>query len=242
MNTQPKFNIYLTQEDLRKLLRFLIYLEVFFVFMYLLAFIIAPDFPWGPINNFFDFDEDDWSIPSWFASIQYLFIGIPTFISAMQSSVGKLKSKKILYSIVAVSMFLALDEAVGIHEQITVAAEKLDIQLLQSLSFGGHGAWISVYALLGMILILFVYRDLPSLWAAYKKEGTYILAGGVLLGMGEVGFEIVGYLFLRTTTSGLLYDLEVAIEEFFALAGVSLILYGVLLLLMKIQNDDKNEG
>ena len=60
--------------------------------------------------------------------------------------------------------------------------------------------------------------------------------------MGEVGFEIVGYLFLRTTTSGLLYDLEVAVEEFFALAGVSLILYGVLLLLMKIQNDDKSEG
>ena len=59
--------------------------------------------------------------------------------------------------------------------------------------------------------------------------------GGALLIMGEVGFEVISYLFLRTATSGLLYNLEVTIEEFSALVGVSLIFYGVLLLLAKLQ-------
>jgi hypothetical protein len=241
MNTESKFHIYLTLEDFRRLLWFLIGLDIFLALMYLLIFVIAPNLPWGPIDNYFDLDND-MSVPSWFASLQYLFIGIPTFISAMRLGKGSLISRRFLYFIAAISVFLALDEAVGIHEQITVVAQKLDIQFLKSFSFGNHGTWISLYAVLGIILILLVYRDLLSIWISYRKEGLYIFVGGIILVMGEVGFEVISYLFLRNSASDLLYSLEVVVEEFFALAGVSLIFYGVMLFLMKIQQEDRSES
>jgi len=241
MNTESKFHLYLTKEELRKLLWILISLDVFLALMYLLIFVIAPDFPWGPIDNYFDLDND-LSIPSWFASLQYLYIAIPTFISVMRLGKGSLISKRLLYFIAAISVFLALDEGVGVHEQLTVMAQKLDIQFLKSLSFGNHGTWISIYAFLGIILILLVYRDLLSIWTTYRKEWLYIFIGAIFLVMGEVGFEVLSYLFLRTSTSDLLYNLEVMVEEFFALVGVSLMFYGMLLFLMKIQQENRSES
>jgi hypothetical protein len=235
MKTEQELHIHLTQSNLRKLLWFLVGLDIILALIYLLVFVIAPNFSWGPIDRWFDLD-DDMSIPSWFASLQYLFIGIPTLISAMQSSGKNLVSKKFLYFMGAISIFLALDEAVGVHEQISVVTTKLDLSWLKILAFkGSHGVWISIYALLGIILLALIYRDLLTIWFSFRKEALYILIGGVMLVLGEAGLEVISYLFLRTAASGLLYNLEVAGEEFFALVGVSIIFYGVLTLLAKVQ-------
>jgi hypothetical protein len=241
MNLEPKFQIYLTQNELRKILWLLLGLDIFLLLMYLIIFVFAPDFQWGPIDHYFDFD-DDMSLPSWYASVQYLLIAIPTLITAYHSNPKKMISKKFLYFMGMISVFLALDEAVGIHEQITVVVNKLDIQWLKSFAFdGSHGIWISVYALIGIILTLSVFRGLLSIWTSFRTEALYIIMGGALLVMGEVGFEVISYLFLRSEPSGLLYNLEVATEEFFAIVGVSFIMYGVFLFLAKIQSAGLSE-
>ena len=235
MKTEPEFQISLSQSTLRKFLWFLIGLDIFLTLMYVLVFVVAPNFPWGPLDHWFDLDQD-MSLPSWFASIQYLFVGIPTLISATKSNGKNLVSKRFLYLIGATFIFLALDEALGIHEQISVATEKFDLSWLKIVAFkGGHGVWIFVYALLGIILLILTYRDLVTIWSSFRKETLYVLIGGSLLVLGEVLVEVVSYLFLRTSAAGILYNLEVTIEEFFALIGVSLIFYGVLLLLAKLK-------
>jgi len=50
--------------------------------------------------------------------------------------------------------------------------------------------------------------------------------------LGGVGLEAIGYQFLRSGSTPLLYSAEVALEEFLEMSGASVTLYGAILLLL----------
>jgi hypothetical protein len=236
---EPRFQANLTQADFRKLFWWLLAIDLFLFLAYLLIFVFAPHFPWGPLDHWFDLDED-MSIPSWFASLQYVFVTLVFFFSARQVWPGAQISRRFLAIACAVMAFLGLDEAVGIHEQFSEAMKKLNLTGLKFLAFAGsHGLWISIYAVLGLLVFLLIYRDLLALWKYYRFETLGLVFGALLLGLGEAGLEVISYLFLRTSAAGPLYNLEVAFEELFALAGMSLILVLALRLSAKLQTPAK---
>jgi len=50
--------------------------------------------------------------------------------------------------------------------------------------------------------------------------------------LGGVGLEAIGYQFLRSGSTPLLYSAEVALEEFLEMSGASITLYGTILMLL----------
>lgn len=231
---EPYFQIKLGQRELVRLLWFLIGIDLFFLSMYVLTAILLPDLTWGPIDGWFDLDQDG-SIPSWFSSLQYVGLAVALFSVANRKTVRGV-SVRFLNILSLLMAFLGLDEAVEIHEQFTEAMKVLKFGWLRSVSLtGDHGTWIFFYALAGVGLLLLVYKDLLVVWSAYRREALIVAVGGVLLVMGEVGLEVLSYLFLRTPATGMLYNLEVLFEEGAALLGMSVVFYGGLMFLMQGQ-------
>lgn len=234
MPAEPHFQIHLTQADLRKLLWWLLALDLFLFLAYFLVVVALPNLTWGPLDQWFDLDED-LSIPSWFASLQYVFVALAFFFSARGAQPGAKISRPFLWIASAVAAFLALDESIGIHEQFSEVMKMLDLNWLKALAFNGsHGLWVFIYAVGGLVLLLIIARDLLALWKYYRLETLGLALGGFLLILGEVGLEVLSYLFFRTASADQFYTLEVAFEEFFALGGVSLMLYWVLRLSVKL--------
>ena len=234
MSNEPVFQIKVSRKELMKIAWFLIGIDVFFILAYALTSIFFPHLPWGPVDGWFDLDRDN-SIPSWFSSLQYVALAV-----AVLSTIGHFTVRGVstrFLSILGLAMaFLGLDEAVGIHEQFTEAMKELNLDWMLSVSLTGeHGTWVFFYVLAGLGVTLLIYKDLLFLWREYRHEALVVIIGGVLLVLGEVGLEVISYLFLRTPAVGLFYNIEVMFEEGSALLGMSLLFYGGLSFLMKAQ-------
>ena len=83
----------------------------------------------------------------------------------------------------------------------------------------------------GLILGLVSFKNLLAVWKHSRPEALIFLLGGMIFVAGGIGLEIVSYIFLRSGETPLLYNVEVLVEEFFEMAGVSVMLLGTLLFL-----------
>lgn len=125
-------------------------------------------------------------------------------------------------------LFLSADEAAAIHENVTVAARAFGFQIS---TFDGHGAWIPLYAGLGLGLVLVTRRLWLSVWREQRQSALLLIAGCSFVVFGGVILEIVSYGLLRDPAANTLYGLLVAVEEAFELIGVSLVLTAAVSLL-----------
>jgi hypothetical protein len=133
-----------------------------------------------------------------------------------------------------VFIFLSADEAALIHETLTWIVLRLDLRWLL---FKGHGAWIPVYLFLGLIFLLVLRHHLLALWKHYRQETLIVIVGGIVFLVGVIGFEILSYSIRSIASkSSILYQIEVLVEEFFEMSGISIILYGVMLLTINISS------
>jgi hypothetical protein len=143
-------------------------------------------------------------------------------------------SSRFIFFAGIVFIFLSADEAATIHENLTRIALKLDLRWLL---FKGHGAWIPVYLSLGLIFLLVLRHHLLALWKHYRQETLVVIVGGIVFLVGVIGFEILSYSIRSiASTSSILYQIEVLVEEFFEMSGISIILYGVMLLTINISS------
>lgn len=94
---------------------------------------------------------------------------------------------------------------------------------------GDNGIWIFLYLIIAIILGLLARPTILSFWRTYTRQAIIILSGFVVLLIGAVGLEIIGYQYLQGPEQTFLYSVEVALEEFFEMAGVSIMLYGTIL-------------
>jgi hypothetical protein len=223
--------------DFRRLLRILVAIEIGFAVAHLMVFVIAPGLRWGSsITLWFNLDDDS-SIPSWFSSIQYVLLALLLAVAPRQlRGRGRLR-RGFLYGAAVLTTYLAIDEEFALHERITAAAHRFHVGFLESLSFGGHGVWIAVYAVVAIPLVLLSFRDLRVLVTWYRPEAWILALGAGLLVFGEVGLEILSYVVFRKAADGTLYQLEVVVEELSAMLGVSVLLYGALRLFARMQNE-----
>ena len=224
----------LDSRALRSVLRLLIGLGVGFALAHLVVFVLAPTVRWGPLAELVDLDNDQ-SVASWFSSLQYLGVVVATLLVARERSYPSSLSRRFLLAVAGVALFLSFDEMFGVHEWINKVGLEYDLGALKALMINKNGAWIAIYAVLALILIVAGRKDLGLLWRDYRSDLRPALLGVVLLGMGEVGFELVTYVFLDRELSARAYEVEVLLEELSAMAGMSLILYAVLLVLARSQ-------
>lgn len=232
MNSGAKFDFSYSPDDAKRLLFFLLGVEVLLVFGYCVVWIIAPGFRWGPISLLLDVDRES-SIPTWFSAIQLFAVGLLLILQARAA-----KELKIYLFILGIGfVFLSMDEAVAIHEKMIESAKKLDLQWFLRLTFmGNHRAWMVPYVLVGVGVLLAGYRSVLFIWRNFHREAVLVAIGLALFVLGGIGFEILSFEF-QAPGSEANYNWTVAAEELLEMVGVSFMLYGFMLLGFKIQSE-----
>lgn len=217
----------------KKFLIILISIEIFFVIMHFIDVLFEQQI-WI-IHNMFNLNRD-LSLPALFSSMQLFLVGIIWFMIARKSRDQSLPSEIFLSILGAGFIFLSIDEGIRIHENITLLLKHIEwIPRFK----GDHGIWIPIYLSLILIFFLIMYKEFLSIWKQFRYEAILMATGLVIFLAGAVGMEIIAYQFLMDSSSSpllsLLWYVEVAVEEFFEMIGISLILYGVILL-YNVQN------
>lgn len=238
MPTKAYFKLEIDKQTCKSFFLILLGLGVLLFLAYIVMFVVGRGVNWGPIDSLFDMDSDR-SLPSWFSTVQLFILGAVFLLSCWQSK-WRGGFSVFLLALGAAFVFLSIDEGVGIHENITAVAKKNQIDWLLVFSFKGqHGVWIAVYAVLGILFLFATYRHLLRLWREFPEVMRLFLIGGLILGLGAVGLEIIGYQYLRGDATATPYLLQVAFEELFEMAGASVILYGALSLAIRLQCENR---
>jgi hypothetical protein len=231
MRSNDVFNVSYSRADAKRLLLFLLGCEILLVLCYILSTIVAPDFKWGPLKIFFDVDRES-SIPTWFSSVQLFVIGL--LLCAQARGAGRLG---FLLALLGLGfMFLSADEAAAIHEHIIDSVKRLDVRWLLFLTFKGDPrAWMVPYAVVALLAAVALRCYLYLLWRDFRHETALIVLGLATFAAGGIGLELVSFAFMKTPDPAP-YDWTVAGEEFLEMAGMSLVLYGVMLLGIKMKS------
>lgn len=229
-----KIHFDLTVRDLNKLFLGLILVELLLVTGYVLNVL------WGSpswiVTRLVDLD-DEGSIATWFSSMQLFVVGLLFFFKSRHANAVELPSATFFCILGLGFIFLSIDEAAAIHEKINIVLKQV---VFMPRFKGDHGVWIYVYVLLAGIFLSLTLRNFIALWK-HSRRIAFIMAIGLLTFVtGAVLLEIIGYQFLRNDMTSWRYVTEVALEEFLEMLGISIVLYGVLLLLMEV-NIEGNE-
>lgn len=174
-------------------------------------------------RQLFDLDAEA-SIPAWFSSSQLLAAGIVFSVRSNSNSNGAVG--RVFFPLWAMAFFfLSADEAVGLHEKVTLTFRH--IEFLPRFS-GNHGIWIPLYALAGSIFIAGTAKASLRLWRSGNNGIVILFIGIAIFVCGAVLVEIVSYGDLREIVNYRSYQIQVAIEESLELAGISTILIGAI--------------
>jgi hypothetical protein len=211
-----------TIRDVKRLFFGLIIFECCLVFAYIADHLL--DHPSATLHRLFDLDGER-TIPALFSSAQLFLVGLVFLLIGRETNPTRLPSPLFFFIVGAGFIFLALDEAISIHEKITHAFK--NVAWMPRFK-GNHGIWILLYPLIGSIIFLIVYQDLKAMWNRYRSTSMIIVLGAGIFVFGGIVLEILSYQFLRTGTTPILYKGEVALEEFLEMVGISVIFYGAL--------------
>lgn len=205
----------------------LLTIEIFLVVMHFVAPRLVP--PLDYLEIWFDMDREA-NIPSWFSSSQLLVVGVILGLLGVFRRDPNRPSPWFLVVLGVMFVFLSMDEAIAFHERISRVAEG------QAWAPGfrhGHGVWIFVYGLAGVLMIAVLRHELVAFWRRYPAPARAMLAGLALAAAGAVGLEI-GFYYLEDRAAPLLLEIQVAAEEFLEMFGVTVVLVGVVLLCQRM--------
>lgn len=133
-------------------------------------------------------------------------------------------------------VFLSADEVLELHESITKANKALDLGI--PMFRDQNGAWVTVYAILAVILLLTIQKPLRRMIRSDPISAAMVAGGMVTVIVGAVGIEVGGYFDI-----GLLRKdwLQIAIEETIELAGVSLVVVGSMRHLASVLQESRQD-
>lgn len=223
MTRDSSFQFIFSVQDARRLLLYLVLVELALVAAYVLIHILLSQYWWGPLGQLSDLGHDH-SVPSWFAAVQLFAAGMVLFpISRLEPD-----HKWFIRLGALVLLFLSVDEGASIHEKVTGFAKVQDVAVLQAFMIENHGAWIIPYLIAGVVLLAINIKPIVAIFRKHRVASLLVIAGAVTVVSGAMGLEVLSYLYLRDGADQLLRA-EVAAEEFLEMLGVSLVLYGILI-------------
>lgn len=196
----------------------------------LAAFVLATFFvmPNPLVYQLVNLDAEA-SLGAWHSGTQLFLTGAVFAAAAYFRSIESVKP--LFLSICALAfIFLSADEVTSIHEKITMIFK--GVEYLPRFS-GGHGIWIPVYLLIGVVFIVFSLKSWKELWQSRRHGLLIFLLGAGLFVFGAVVLEIFSYGELRELANRNYYAYEVLFEEAFELAGVTTMLIGTIRMCFK---------
>ena len=199
--------------------------EVFLVAIHIfLSILLVPN---RFIRTLFHLDRE-FNIPSLFSAAQLFLVGYG-FIYLYNRLKGATADPPRFYRALGIIfIFLALDEGLFLHESITMLSRNLDWVPKTNT---GHGAWVLPYILIGLGFFLWNIRTLIALLRKHTREFSTMAVGFFLYILGGLGLETNRWLFRLLNVlpehQGLI---QLSMEEFFEMIGITIVLYGLLLL------------
>ncbi len=181
-------------------------------------------------HKMFNLDGEN-NIPALFSSLQLLVVGV-VFGSMLFQSKRQCFSSQLFPAVIAIAfIFLSLDEAFLIHESIISYTQ--NIEWMPRFK-GDKGIWIAPYIIVGIMVSILFLKNIKEAWCNCRRESGIIGIGIGVFITGGVVLEIISYQFLRDGSfPWYLYRLEVALEEFMEMIGISIVLYGAILMHQK---------
>ena len=218
----------LSVRDARRFFWLLVLIQLILVSAYVADVLL--DHPNLTIKNMLDMDREI-SIPSWFSSMELAFVGIALLAASALGDAGRRPSAWFLRFGAVCFLFLSADEGVGIHEQVH-SVLKNALSWVPSFK-GEQGIWILPYLVVVVVVVWLTRRHVLAMWRDYSTETYVMLTGAAVFLGGAVALEVVSYQYLRGDETSILYQMEVAAEEFLEMFGSALMLYGVMLLFIR---------
>ena len=166
--------------------------------------------------RFFDLNAEQ-TMPAWYTTVLLAFAAAAAAVTAAVKHHEGAPFVKHWYGLVAIFLYLSMDEALAIHER---AIEPLQT----ALNTGGlfYFAWVIpgavAVAAVGLIYMRFVFAQ-----TALVKWGM-IVAGAFYVG-GALGLEMVGGLLFEVYGPGPQTDLVSMAEELAEMTGVIVVIY-----------------
>ncbi|MFW2438837.1 MAG: hypothetical protein ACN4GR_05640 [Arenicellales bacterium] len=216
---------YISGQSARKLLFVVIFVEICLVVGFLFISFLGEPSP--VLYTIFNLSGEK-NVPALFSSVQLLLVGIVFLSIAYQTKQQNYPSPLFFAILGAGFIFLSFDEFFSVHERIT----RMFVHNKMVPRFkGDHGIWVAPYLFIGLVFFISTYGKFVAMWNKFRNETTLMAAGFMIFLAGAVGMEVIGYQYLMDESSPrYLYKLEVAIEEFLEMMGISIVLYGAILL------------
>lgn len=172
------------------------------------------------VVRIFNFDWER-NVPSLFASVQ---IGTASLLLTIIGAIRKTRGESYLswFILAFIFLYLAADEAIGIHERFTYPLQE---------RFGLSGifyfGWVVPYGIATLIFGLCFARFVVSLPARIRN--IMILSGFVFL-TGALGFEMLsGFHMADVGHRTIYYSVLATCEELLEFLGIALFIYALLL-------------
>lgn len=172
------------------------------------------------LRRLLDFNGEA-NAPAWYSSLLLLLGSVLLGVVARERRANGERLHRHWTGLALVFLFLALDEAAAVHEQLIDPVR-------DALGTGGAflHAWIIPYAI-ALVLLLIVY--VPFLRALAARTLRLMLLSGAVYLAGAVGMEMVGgYAWDRHPVRGVPIVAIMALEETLEMVGLALFVHAVL--------------
>lgn len=181
----------------------------------------------------FDLDYERNNVPTWYQSATLLLssflLALTALVRRSSAALQERREARWWGFLAAIFLYLSLDEAVAIHEQLTMP-------LRTTFDLGGvfYLSWVIPALVLLSVLLAVLGRFLLGLPA---RTRNLFLAAGTVYVLGAVGVEMLGGLYLDATGDlptrvfDPRYVLITTFEEFLEMTGIVIFIYSLLTVL-----------
>ena len=179
------------------------------------------------LNGHFNLDSEG-SIPAFFsACIMLMASVILFFIYRASTLMSKNSSNKYWLILSCIFLFLSLDEATVIHEELIMTLRERLFNRYQVDDLSGflRYPWIIPYGLLVLVIGIIFIKFVLSL---NRKTKLLFIASGSIYIIGAIGFEMLGGYMIENYGEGNYFIMCTTIEEVLEMCGLVGFIYGLL--------------
>jgi hypothetical protein len=201
----------------------------FFMADVLLAVAYLTTAVWGHWDSIFDLNSET-SLPTWYASMQYV---VSAVVFAAYAWVNMNRADRQSWLLLLLPLFctlMSMDEAVGFHERLGHALDKL---LLGGVRKDSIMPRTGIWPIIGIPCLAGVYIAMRSLRKHFVKAPLAYLrciTGIGLVIMAAAGLDALGNLVVSPGTYA--YMFQILAEETLEMTGSTLLLWGAVDLLI----------
>jgi len=157
--------------------------------------------------------------PSWYSATQLFAIAVAFLMLGTRLLPRRRRAYDVrrLWTVLGVGfVYLSMHEGAALHERMGRLLTRLDFKF----NIHGGGLWLFFYALIAVLLLIYVRKELLLAWRDWRPELMLFVVGFIILGAGGAGSEIVGWL---ERFHGVAKYVEIGVEEGLEMLGASVL-------------------